>query len=97
MGILNKEIIQELIKLNGRKRCKVKNEIRKLKSENKRTFKLIRFCDKDFSNFKNIFDDEILLYEELLEELMCTKELFYISISKNIEKINHYKEILNLK
>ena len=97
MGILNKEIIQELIKLNGRKRCKVKNEIRKLKSENKRTFKLIRFCDKDFSNFKNIFDDEILLYEELLEELMCTKELFYISITKNIEKINHYKEILNLK
>ena len=44
-----------------------------------------------------MFDDEILLYEELLEELMCTKDLLNIIISKNTEKINNYKKLLSIK
>lgn len=76
-------------------RFQMKNEIRKLKSQNKRIFKLIKFCNKDYSIYKNTFDDEILLYEELLEELMCTKELLNIAILKNIEKIDNYTKLLS--
>lgn len=97
MNNINEDDNQKIIDLSVVRRWWIKNEIRKLKSQNKTTFKLIKFCNKDFSNYKNAFDDEILLYEELLEELMCTKDLLCISISKNTEKINNYRKILSLK
>jgi len=76
------------------KRLQIKNEIRKLISQNKRTYKLIKFCNQDFSQYKNIFNNEILLYEELLEELMYTTRLLNISIIKNVEKIDNYSRLL---
>lgn len=97
MNIVNKENNQKLIKLNMTRRFQIKNEIRKLKSQNKRTFKWIKFCNKDFSNYKETFDDEILLYEELLEELMYTKELLNVSILKNENKIDNYVKLLGFK
>ena len=97
MNIVGQNDNQKSNKLSMIRRWQIKNEIRKLKSQNRKTFKLIKFCDRDFSNYKNTFDDEILLYEELLEELMYTKELLNISISKNTEKIENYKKLLGSK
>lgn len=97
MDIVSQKINQNLIKLSVPKRFWIKHEIRKLKIQNKATLKIIKFCNKDFSKFEQAFDEEVLLYEELLEELMCTKDLLNISISKNTEKINNYKKILNFK
>lgn len=97
MNIFNENDNQKLIKLYKGGRFKIKNEIRKLKSQNKRTVKWIKFCNKDFSNYKKTFDDEILLYEELLEELMYTKKLLNISVMKNLEKIDNYAKLLGLK
>ena len=97
MNIDNKNNNIGLIKLQKAKRFQIKNEIRKLKIQNKKTYKWIKFCSKDFSNYKKTFDDEILLYEELLEELKYTKMLLNISILKNTEKIDNYTKLLNLK
>ena len=97
MNIVNHDNNQKQIKLHNKRRFKIKNEIRKLKSQNKKTYKWIKFCNKDFSNYKITFDDEILLYEELLEEIKYTKELLNISILKNIEKIDNYKKLLSSK
>jgi len=97
MDIVSQENDQNIIKLSVPKRFWIKQEIRKLKTQNKETLKLIKFCNKDFSKFEQAFDEEVLLYEELLEELMCTKDLLNISISKNTEKINNYRNILSCK
>lgn len=96
MNIAN-ENNQKLTKKYNVRRHRIKDEIRKLKSQNKRTYKLIKFCNQDFSQYKKTFNNEILLYEELLEELMYTKYLLNISIIKNIEKIENYSRLLLLK
>jgi len=97
MNIVNENDSQKLIELPIARRYWIKNEIRKLKSQNKKTFRLIKFCNKDFSNYKKTFGDEILLYEELLEELQYTKKLLKISVLKNTEKIDNYTKLLSLK
>jgi len=97
MNIANEDDDKKLIELPITRRCWVKNEIRKLKSQNKKIFKFIKFCNKDFSNYKQTFGDEILLYEELLEELMYTKKLLNISVMKNREKIDNFTKLLGLK
>lgn len=96
MNIINEDDDQKPIKLH-KVRSQIKHEIRKLKMQNKQTYKWIEFCNKDFSHYKKTFDDEILLYEELLEEIMYTKELLNISITKNTEKIENYTKLLSFK
>lgn len=78
-------------------RSRIKHEIRKLKNQNKQTYKWIELYNQDLSDYEQSFDDEVLLYEELLEEIMYTKELLNISISKNAEKIENYIKLLNFK
>lgn len=97
MNIANENNNQKLTKKYNLRRHQIKNEIRKLISQNKRTYKLIKFCNQDFSQYKKTFNTEILLYEELLEELMYTKKLLNISIIKNVEKIDNYSRLLLLK
>ena len=94
MSIANEENDQKSKEKHKAKKHQIKTEIRKLISQNKKTYKLIKFCNQDFSQYKKTFNNEILLYEELLEELMYTKELLNISITKNTEKIDNYTKLL---
>ena len=97
MNFVNVDSNPKLTETHKIKRHQIKNEIRKLKSQNKKTYKWIKFCDQDFSNYEKAFNNEILLFEELLEELMYIKDLLKISIEKNIEKINYYIDLLRHK
>lgn len=97
MNITKENNNKKLTKKYNTRRHQIKNEIRKLKSQNKKTYKLINFCNQDFSQYKKSFNNEILLYEELLEEIMYTKKLLNISIIKNIEKIDNYSRLLLFK